>query len=141
MILDFLAVAPGPLDEWNAVARDNLPIYVKVWLGLMMLNNLAAIAFLKNHIAARWVFAGFVISHLIVALGFWGTDTPIFAGQVSLFHVIFWTPGMIALWLWRDDIKWPSAFAVWVALVCVFYFGSMIIDVPDAMAYLAHELG
>jgi hypothetical protein len=141
MMLDILAAAPGPLDAWDEAARDNLPIYVKVWLGLMMLNNLAAIAFLKNHGAARWVFAGFVISHLVVVVGFWGSDTPVLAGQVSLFHIIFWTPGMIALWRWRDAIKWPSAFAVWAALVCVFYFGSMMIDVPDAAAYLAHAFG
>ncbi|MEP3421460.1 MAG: hypothetical protein ABJN35_06985 [Erythrobacter sp.] len=140
MILEILAVAPGPLDEWNTAARDNLPLYVKIWLGLMMANNIAAIFFLKNHVAARWVFAGFVVSHLLVAVGFWGTGTPVFAGQVSLFHVIFWTPGMIALWRHRDDIKWPSAFAVWATLVCVFYFASMMIDVPDAITYLAHAI-
>jgi len=139
MIVDILAVAPGSLDVWNETARDNLPLYVKLWLGLMMLNNLAAIAFLKNHVAARWVFVGFVISHLLVILGYWGTGTPIVAGQVSLFHIIFWTPGLIMLWRYRSEFVWPSAYAVWVALVCVFYFGSMTVDIKDAVIFLSHS--
>lgn len=138
MILEILAAAPGPLDEWNTAARDNLPLYVKIWLGLMMANNLAAIFFLKNHVAARWVFAGFVVSHLIVVVGYWGTSTPIYAGQVSLFHIIFWTPGLVMIWRYRDEITWISPYAIWAMLVCLFYFGSMTVDIMDAAAFVHH---
>ena len=141
MLLELLSATLGALDEWNGAARDMLPIYVKAWLGLMLVNNLVAIVFLKNHVAARWIFAGFVISHLLVVLGYWGTETPILAGQVSMFHIIFWTPGMIALWLTRKTIAWPSAYAVWAGLVCVFYFGSMTVDIGHTYTFLVHAFG
>ncbi|MEP3050995.1 MAG: hypothetical protein ABJP48_07815 [Erythrobacter sp.] len=141
MILEMLAAAPEALDEWNTAARDNLPMHVKIWLGLMMVNNLVAIAFLKNHVAARWIFAGFVISHLVVTVGFWGTGTPVLAGQVAMFHIIFWTPGIVMLWLRRSDIVWPSAFAIWAGFVAMFYAGSMVFDVPHTLTYLGSALG
>jgi len=139
--LSVVSMSLAALDEWNTVARDALPSQVKVWLGLMMLNNLAGLAFVYRHVAARWVFAGFVISHLIVMLGYWGRDLPVLAGQVSLFHVICWTPGIIALIRWREEIKWVSPYAIWASLVFVFYVGSMFIDLRDASIYLMHVIG
>lgn len=129
------AFALSALEAWNAEARDALATPVKIWLGLMMLTNIAAIGFLKNHVAARWVFAGFVISHGIVMV-MWGQGVTVLAGQVSLFHVVFWTPGVIALLRYRKEIKLPSAFGLWACLSLMFYFGSMFIDVKDALIYL-----
>ena len=104
------------LDVWNATARDALPGYVKIWLGLMFLNNISALAFVNKHVAARWVFGGFLISHLLVMVGYWRMGVPILAGQVSLFHILFWTPGFIMLLLKRDEIKWVSPYAIWASL-------------------------
>ena len=128
------------LDSWDTAARDALPGHVKIWLMLMMLNNLAAIAFLKNHVAARWIFGGFVLSHLLVILGFWKTGTSILAGQVSLFHIIFWTPGIYMLWRKREEIKWVTPYAVWACLAIIFYLGSMTVDVKDAVIFLRHAI-
>lgn len=135
------AYALSALEEWNAAARDALPRLVKIWLGLMLLSNLAALAFVRKHVAARWVFAGFLISHLLVVVGFWGTETPILAGQVSLFHIVFWTPGMYMLWRTHEDIEWVSPYAIWAVLMSFFYTGSMLIDVKDAFIFLRHFVG
>lgn len=131
------AQALSALDEWNAAARDALPVSVKVWLGLMMLTNIAALAFVRKHIAARWVFLGFLISHAIVMV-MWAQGVQVLAGQVSLFHIIFWTPGAVALILKRAEMKLPSAYGLWAALSLVFYFGSMMIDVRDAFSFVTH---
>ena len=134
------AHAVTALEEWNAAAREALATPVKVWLGLMMLTNIAAIGFLKNHVAARWVFAGFVISHgLVIAMSAQGMS--VLAGQVSLFHIIFWTPGMIMLLRRRSEIQYPKAYGIWATLSLIFYFGSMIFDVRDASIYIQHLLG
>ena len=130
-------LALSALEEWNTEARDALPIYIKVWLGLMMLNNLATLFFVKNHVAARWVFAGFFVSHAVVMV-MWSRDIPVLAGQVSLFHIVCWTPGFFWLIRKRDEIKFPSAYAVWATLACLFYIGSMIFDIRDATTYLRH---
>jgi len=107
LLISPAAYAVTALEEWNAAARDALVTPVKVWLGLMMLTNIAAIGFLKNHVAARWVFAGFVISHgLVIAMSAQGMA--VLAGQVSLFHIIFWTPGMIMLLRHRNEIQYPK---------------------------------
>jgi len=129
------AFALSATDPWDAAAREAMPIYLKIWLGLMMLNNIATIAFLKNHVPARWWFAGFVISHgLVIVVGLQGMT--VYAGQVSLFHILFWTPGAIALFFYRSKIRWPSAFAVWATLAGIFYCVSMIFDLRDATTWL-----
>lgn len=140
LLISPAAHAVTALEEWNAAARDALATPVKVWLGLMMLTNIAAIGFLKNHVAARWVFAGFVISHgLVIAMSAQGMS--VLAGQVSLFHIIFWTPGMIMLLRRRSEIQYPKAYGIWATLSLIFYFGSMIFDVRDASIYIQHLLG
>ncbi|MEP0068300.1 hypothetical protein [Pyruvatibacter sp.] len=128
------------LDEWNTVARDALPTHVRIWLGMMFLNNLAALAFVWRRVAARWVFGGFLVSHVLVIGGYWGSGTPILAGQVSLFHIIFWTPGIVALVVKRSEMRPWSAYSVWATLVFVFYAGSMSIDIRDAAVFLTHIL-
>lgn len=140
LLISPAAHAVTALEEWNAAAREALATPVKVWLGLMMLTNIAAIGFLKNHVAARWVFAGFVISHgLVIAMSAQGMS--VLAGQVSLFHIIFWTPGMIMLLRRRSEIQYPKAYGIWATLSLIFYFGSMIFDVRDASIYIQHLLG
>ena len=133
------AQALSALDAWNAEARDNLPTPVKVWLGLMMLTNLASVAFLKNHLASRWVFAGFVLSHALV-MYLWAQETTVLAGQVSLFHILFWTPGAIFLLRRRSEIRLPSAYGIWATASLFFYFGSMLFDVRDAILFLQHTI-
>ena len=140
LLISPAAHAVTALEEWNAGARLALATPVKVWLGLMMLTNIAAIGFLKNHVAARWVFAGFVISHgLVIAMSAQGVS--VLAGQVSLFHIIFWTPGMLMLLRHRDEIQYPKAYGIWATLSLIFYFGSMIFDIPDASIYIQHLMG
>ncbi|MEP0068685.1 hypothetical protein [Pyruvatibacter sp.] len=129
------AFALGALDEWNTAARDAMPLHIKAWLGLMMLNNLAALAFVKNHVAARWVFVGFFVSHMAVMVMWW-QDITVLAGQVSLFHIIFWTPGAIAILATRREMRWPSAYGVWASLVLLFYVGSMLVDIGHALTFL-----
>lgn len=131
------ASALSALEEWNAAARSALSAPVKAWLGLMMLTNIAALGFVKNHVAARWVFAGFVVSHGLV-MAMWAMEMQVLAGQVSLFHIIFWTPGMIALLMRRAEIKLPSPYGIWACCSLVFYFGSMMIDVRDAYIFVSH---
>jgi len=43
LLISPAAYAVTALEEWNAAARDALATPVKVWLGLMMLTNIAAI--------------------------------------------------------------------------------------------------
>ena len=133
------AYALSATEEWDAAARAALPVHIKVWLGAMMLTNIAAIGFLKNHVAARWVFGGFVVSHGLVMV-MWAMGQTVLAGQVSLFHIIFWTPGAIMLLRRRSEIQYPSAYAIWATLSLIFYFVSLVVDVRDAVLFIQHVL-
>lgn len=133
------AYALSATEEWDAAARAALPLHIKVWLGAMMLTNVAAIGFLKNHVAARWVFGGFVVSHGLVMV-MWAMGQTVLAGQVSLFHILFWTPGAIMLLRRRSEIQYPSAYAIWATLSLIFYLGSMVVDVRDATFFIQHAL-
>ncbi|MEM7327501.1 MAG: hypothetical protein AAF437_02100 [Pseudomonadota bacterium] len=133
------AYALSATEAWDAAARAALPVHIKIWLGAMMLTNIAAIGFLKNHGAARWVFGGFVVSHGLV-MAMWAMGQTVLTGQVSLFHIIFWTPGAIMLLRRRHEIQYPSAYAIWATLSLIFYFGSMVVDVRDAALFIQHAL-
>lgn len=133
------AFALSAMEEWNAAARDALPVRVKLWLGAMMLTNIAAIGFLRNHVAARWVFGGFIISHGLV-MGMWAMGYTVIAGQVSLFHILFWTAGAIMLLRRRQEIQYPSAYGIWATLSLIFYSGSMIVDLRDASIFIQSSL-
>lgn len=133
------AYALSALEEWNTESRNALPGHIKGWLILMMLNNIATLFFVRHHVAARWVFAGFFISHVLVVV-MWKIGLPVLAGQVSLFHIIFWTPGFIALLKYKDEIKFPKPYAFWASFVCLFYVGSMIFDIRDAAKFIGHKL-
>lgn len=133
------AFALTALEEWTPTARDSLSTVVKAWLGLMMLTNIASLAFVKNHVAARWVFAGFAISHVIVMF-LWSQDVPVLAGQVSLLHLLFWTPGAIMLLKRRAEIKIPSTYGIWACVSLFFYVVSMSVDIPAAWTGVMHVL-
>lgn len=132
-------MAVSALDVWDNTARAALPTHIKIWLGSMVLCNLAAIVFLKSHVASRWVLAGFVLSHVVGAL-FDTYTPPLLAGQVSLLHAIFWTPGIVVLFLHRDQFRLPSAHGIWVCAIVFYYVVSMLFDVPDAISFVRYSL-
>ncbi|MCG3269530.1 hypothetical protein [Yoonia sp. I 8.24] len=140
VLIPAVASALPALEEWNNVARLALPTYVKIWLGMMLLTNIAALAFVKKHVAARWVFVGFAISHAI-GMFFWSKNIPVLAGQISLLHVVFWAPGAIMLLRRRAEIKIPTAYGIWACLSLFFYVGSMLVDIPAGLTAIKHMFG
>ncbi|MEM6411103.1 MAG: hypothetical protein AAF683_06175 [Pseudomonadota bacterium] len=133
------ASATYALQDWNMEARRNMPLPMKVWLGGMMIANLASLFFIKNHIAARWVAGAFVVSHAWVAVL---EGTGIYAvqgGQVSLGHIIFWAPAIYALYRYRDEIRLPSAYGIWACVMIFFYSVSLVFDIRDAAIWITAQ--
>lgn len=127
------------LDPWDAEARRSLGTPVKVWLICMQLNNLASLAFVKKHVAARWVFAGYFLSHAL-GLVMMLNGFEFIVGQVSILHILFWTPGALALFVYRKEILQGGPYRIWAGLAIMFYIGSMLFDVTDATIYLHYLL-
>lgn len=128
------------LELWNNEARLSLPTWLAVWLGFLALTFVASILFAWRYPAARWVLAGFIGSHVAVVL-IESTDGMVLrAGLVSLLHVIFWTPGLIALIAYRDAIKPPTPYGIWASALLFVYAVAFIFDIRDAIVWTQFAL-
>ncbi|MEP1144213.1 MAG: hypothetical protein ABJH52_10885 [Henriciella sp.] len=126
------ASASYALEEWNMDTRNSLPAHMKIWLLCMLIANIASIAFVKNHIAARWVLGAFIVGHLWIGVF---EATGIYAvqgGLVSLGHIVVWAPAIYALIKHRSEIVLPSAYGIWACIMFFFYGVSLVFDVRDA---------
>ncbi|MEM6652106.1 MAG: hypothetical protein AAF582_05860 [Pseudomonadota bacterium] len=134
------ASASYALEDWNMEARRNLPLTMKLWLGVMLITNLAAVIFVRKHVAARWVLGAWLFSHAWIAL-LEGTGVyTVQGGLVSLGHIIVWAPAIYALYRYRSQIELPSAYGIWASLMLFFYGVSLIFDVRDAFIWLSANL-
>ena len=134
------ASASYALEEWNMEARRSLPLTMKLWLAAMLITNLAAVFFVRKHVAARWVLGAWLFSHAWIAI-LEGTGAyAVQGGLVSLGHIIVWAPALYALYRYRSEMKLPSVYGVWASLMLFFYGVSLIFDVRDAFIWLSANL-
>ena len=134
------ASASYALEDWNMEARRNMPLVMKLWLGAMLVTNLAAVFFVSKHVAARWVLGAWLFSHAWIAI-LEGTGAyTVQGGLVSLGHIIVWAPAIYALYRYRSEIQLPSAYGIWASLMLFFYGVSLIFDVRDAFIWLSANL-
>lgn len=138
----FVAAAPAyasmALDDWNMEARNALPAYLKLWLFSMLITHFSSIFFIRNHVPARWVLGGFVLSHAWVAYAEYSGVISLKAGLVSLGHILFWAPAIISFYRNRADIKLFSSYGIWVCIMFFFYTISLTFDIRDAVIYLEY---
>jgi hypothetical protein len=129
------------LGLWNNEARANLPAWMMVWLGFLALTFFASAIFSWNHIAARWVLAGFIASHVATFAVESMEGMVLRAGLVSLLHVVFWTPGLIALLADQAQIKFSSAYGVWAGVLLFVYVVAFTFDIRDGVVWLLSMAG
>ncbi|MEL6728889.1 MAG: hypothetical protein AAFP81_07205 [Pseudomonadota bacterium] len=134
------ATASYALEDWNMEARRNMPLVMKIWLGAMLLTNLAAVFFVRKHVAARWVLGAWLFSHAWIAIVEGTGVYTVQGGLVSLGHIIVWAPAIYALYRYRAEIKLPSVYGIWASLMLFFYGVSLIFDVRDAFIWLSANL-
>lgn len=124
------------MSVWDNDAQANLPFWMMLWLGLLALTFLSSIIFAWNHVPARWVLAGFIGSHL-ATLAIENTEGMVLrAGLVSLLHVVFWTPGLIALLSNQSDLKLTSAYGVWASILLFVYAVAFTFDIRDGLVWI-----
>ncbi len=129
------------LGDWNMEVRKALPLPHKLWLGGLMAVHLSSLLFVRRHVAARWVFGGFALSHVLIV---YVEATGLFAmvsGMISLEHVLTFIPGLIAIYVTRNEIRWPGAYAVWVGAVVALYSGLLWNDLPDLLVWVRMTTG
>jgi hypothetical protein len=135
------AAAFYALEAWNMDTRRSLPIGLQIWLlGVLLPTFLASVFFVKEHMAARWVLAGFVCSHLWLTVVEVTDAFPVQGGLVSLGHIVFWSPAIYALYRYRSEIKLPSAYGIWACMMSFVFAVSMIFDIRDAAIWIGAQI-
>jgi hypothetical protein len=129
------------LQIWDNAARDNMPQWVMIWLGIMMTTFALGLLFVRRHTEARWVVGGFICMILVtVATGRVLGLVPL-SGLFSLVHLICWSPALYVLLTRRPFLQDRSLYALWSGAITACIIFSFIFDIPDAAIYLDHMLG
>ena len=130
-----------PLQLWDNAARASMPLWVSIWLGIMMTVFALGLLFVRRHTEARWVVGGFICMALAtVASGRVLGLLPL-SGLFSLVHIICWSPALYVLLTRRPFLQDRSPYALWSGAITAVIIFSFIFDIPDAAIYLDHMLG
>jgi len=130
-----------PLQLWDDVGRASMPLWVSIWLAIMMTTFALGLLFVWRHVEARWVVGGFICMALVtVASGRVFGLLPL-SGLFSLVHIICWSPALYVLLTRRPFLQGRSLYAIWSGAITAAIIFSFIFDIPDAAIYLDHMLG
>ncbi len=124
----------------NSFVKFNLgllrsPLYVRVWMILLLAANLAAPLFFLARVEAQAVLAALAASFamMVILTGLTGYTRLLGAGH------IFWVPLIVWLWTRLDQIPADDAFGVWVRVLIGLNAISLVIDVIDVVRYAAGD--
>jgi hypothetical protein len=128
---------PNGLRIWDNQARLSLSKGLVLWLACLVLTCLASVLFVRDHIPARWLLSGFVLSHLIVF-----ASPPVFKntwriGQVGLLHILCWGPGGIfVLFDVTGSTMRPLNYSIWGSTLTLVLIIAFVFDGRDALTWL-----
>ncbi len=130
-----------PLEIWDNAARASMPMWINIWLAILMGSFALGLFFVRRHVEARWAVGGFIaMAVLTVASGRILGLVPL-SGLFSLIHLICWSPALYVLLTRRPFMQERSLFGVWSGVITFCIVFSFIFDIPDAAIYLDHMLG
>ncbi len=129
------------LEVWDSEARANVPSWIRIWLRFMQLSFVVGIAFIWNHVEARWAIGGFIAVFAVTVLSQTLTSIVPLSGFIALLHVIFWSPALYFLITRRPFLKERTIYAFWSALITIVIIFSFVFDIPGSIIYLDHISG
>ncbi|MGD1933600.1 MAG: hypothetical protein ACFB0Z_03675, partial [Candidatus Phaeomarinobacter sp.] len=88
----------------------------------------------------RWVWGGLLLSHLWLTMCEVPGAFTFLGGLVSLGHIVFWSPAIYALYLYRSEIRLPSAYGIWACMMSLVFGVSMVFDVRDAAIWISAQI-
>ena len=131
---------PHSLLIWDNAARTSLPLWLALWLLLVVLSFLSSLFFVRRHWAARIAIGGFALSHVLVVLIELGGVATLRTGLVSVTHVIGWAPVWIVLARELPAAKRDSRYGTWCRVLLAVISVCLIFDFRDAGMYVYYQL-
>jgi len=125
----------SPLDV--PLAEADLPTWVRVWMGWLLAIGISSLFFVAEQAGARWLAAGFVASHvLLAAIASLQGSQDVTVGLVAMSHAMFWTPALYFLAFANKDVESASAYGIWSLLATATLGFSLFFDWRDTALYL-----
>ncbi len=111
------------------------PIYVRLWLMLLIFSNLVVPLFYLHRVEAQ-VVLGALLASVILMTGLTGLSG--FTRLIGLGH-IFWLPLLYFLWTRLDQIPSDELFGAWLRILIGLNAISLVIDGIDVVRYIAGD--
>ena len=106
---------------------------MKIWLVWMFLANFSSLAFVKNHVSARWVLAA-MVGNLIGMNLLLRNVGP--GPLTSIPHILLWTPLMVYLAIvWKKTDR-KTVFLYWLSALIMTDSTSLILDYRAMVLHL-----
>jgi hypothetical protein len=103
------------------------------WVAWLVILNLGAVVFVWNRVEARWVLAAMIVNMPFMNMLFYYFG---YTRILGLSHIIFWTPVLVYLWRRRKDIQIKTPFGIYIRVLFISNFISLVIDYSDTIRYL-----
>ena len=124
-------------SQFNAEMTANSPLWVEIWVNVMVAVLALAIPFSFARSEARWILLGTVLgmAGTIVAYSQFG-----FTRILGIGHILFWTPTLVyMLGLRGRRVGQHTLFGKWV-FAAIFVMGaSLAFDYVDLLRWLLGE--
>ncbi len=111
------------------------PIYVRLWLMLLIFSNLVVPLFYLRRVEAQVVLGAFLASVILMTAL---TGLSGFTRLIGLGH-IFWLPLLYFLWTRLDQIPSDEVFGGWIRVLIGLNAISLVIDGVDVLRYIAGD--
>ncbi len=108
-------------------------LWLQLWVGWLVVANLAALIFVVKSVEARWVVGLFILNALFMQ---WLYSQVGYVRLLGLSHVIFWTPLLIYLWKRRKFTYLSTWTGKYLYLVFITDGISLLVDYVDVARYL-----
>ncbi len=127
------------LTNFNTQMQD-MPLWVQIWVTWLAIINTASIIFVFTRPETRMVLLAWVIAAASV-LGIFYLQGQEMTRLMGLGHAIAWTPLLVYLWRRRGNIFMTNASGIYLHLLFITNFISLLFDYTDVVRFfLGHGM-
>jgi len=135
-----MASAPATLND----GIFGGPLWLQAWVLLLVVTNLAAVAFIvrreEGRPAVRALPIGILLSFFLAAAFMdWIFGRVGFVRLLGLAHLVCWGPVYAWAWSRRAEIGTDTAYGKYIHAYLLIAGISLVIDVTDVLRYLAGD--
>ncbi len=133
--------------EMPATLNDAImtePTWLQAWVGMLVVANLLAVAFVMTKESGKWRFRKEAVAILVSffaagALMTWMYDTFGYVRLLGLPHLIFWGPVFVWLLIRFRKGEFTSPFSTYLMFYFLIAGISLVVDATDVVRYFAGD--